>query len=164
VLPRTQMRWVTFDCVGTLVSDEAWPTIRAFDDVEPLLAELRRRGYRIGVLTNCTDEQFEKTHRTFERPFDFFVTSDRIQGHKPEPWHFRGFRLLTGVLCEDWVHVSSDWQKDIVPAQSLGIRRVWFDRRGTGEDPARASAHVRTAHDAVQAVDWLLQRREARAS
>ena len=164
MLPRTQMRWVTFDCVGTLVSGKAWPRIQMFDDVEPLLAELRRRGYRLRVLTNCTDEQFENTHRTFERPFDFYVTSERIRGHKPEPWHFRGFRLLTGVRCEDWVHVSSDWHKDIVPAQSLGIRRVWFDRLETGQDPSRASVHVHTASDAIAAVDWLFREREARAS
>ena len=90
-------RWVTFDCYGTLVKRTSWPVIRPFDDVEPLLAELRLRGYRLGVLTNCDDAQFEAAHRSFRRPFDLFVTAERIRGYKPEPWHFRAFQRMTQV-------------------------------------------------------------------
>src|SRR5205814_5245051 len=32
---------------------EAWGAMRRFDDVESMLAELRLRGWRLGVLTNC---------------------------------------------------------------------------------------------------------------
>jgi FMN phosphatase YigB (HAD superfamily) len=60
--------------------------------------------------------------------------------------------------------VASDLQHDIIPAEVFGIQRVWLDREGTGEDPSRATAHVRTAAEAVRAVDWLFQEEAACAS
>ena len=161
MFPAMRNRWVTFDCFGTLVRRNSWPTSRPLDDVEPMLAELRLRGYRLGVLTNCGDELFEATHRSFRRPFDLFVTAERIRAYKPGPWHFRAFRLLARVQKEDWVHVSSDWHEDIVPAESFGIQRIWLDRERTGEDPGRATAHVHTTAETLRAVDWLFQDRAA---
>jgi 2-haloacid dehalogenase len=133
----------------------AWGSMRPFDDAAPLLAELRRRGYRLAVLTNCDDDLFELTHRTFPQPFDLFVTAERVRGYKPAPWHFRAFELLTRAKRDDWVHVACSWYHDIAPAQAMRIKRVWLDRERTGEDPAAASAHVHTAADAVAAIDGL---------
>jgi len=196
VFPVTRNRWVTFDCYGTLVpslpadahgrlSSEGGPN-RPFNDVESLLAELRRRGYKLGVLTNCDDAQFEAAHRTFRKPFDLFVTAERIRARKPDLWHFRAFQLLAQVRKDHWVHIAADWQQDIVPAEAFGIHRVWLDRDGTGEprrvgprtrtdqpallgvgshsDPTGGGAHVHTAADAVRAVDWLFQDQAACAS
>ena len=164
MFPAMRTRWVTFDCYDTLVNRASWPVIQAYEDVEPLLAELRLRGYRLGVLTNCNDAKFEATHRTFKRPFDLFVTAERIRASKPEPWHFRAFQLMSQVRKEDWVHIASDWGEDILPAEALGIQRVWLDRARTGEDPSRATAHVHTATEAVRAVDWLFREHTVLAS
>lgn len=177
MFPAMQNRWVTFDCYGTLlphafpaeahggvVNGERTLAIRPFQDVEPLLAELRGRGYKLGVLTNCDDKQFEAAHRAFSRPFDLFVTADRIRARKPDLWHFRAFQLMAQIRKDDWVHIASDWSKDIVPAEVFGIQRVWLDRDGTGEDPSRATVHVRTAAEAANAVDWLFQDQAACAS
>jgi len=157
VFPARRNRWITFDCYGTLVGGGKASPVRPLDDVEPLLAEFRRRGYRLGVLTNWDDATFEAAHRTFRHPFDLFVTAERVRGFKPDLWHFRAFELLTQVQKDNWVHVASDWKHDIVPAESFGVQRVWLDRQFTGEDPSRASAHVHTASETVRAVDWLFQ-------
>ncbi len=168
MFPARHNRWVTFDCHGTLVrslrKDAEGPTVQPFDDVEPLLAELRLRGYRLGVLTNYDDAQFEAAHRTFRQPFDLFVTADRIQGHKPDLWHFRAFQRLAKVRKDDWVHVSSDMEHDILPAESFGIQRVWLDRDGTVGDASHATAHVRSAAEVVKTVDWMFQECAACAS
>jgi 2-haloacid dehalogenase len=160
VFPAIPHRWVTFDCFDTLVDRDVSP-IQPFSDVEPLLAELRLRGYKLGVLTNLDDKQFEAAHRAFRQPFDLFVTAERIRGHKPELWHFRAFQLLAQARKDHWIHIAADWQRDIVPAELFGIQRVWLDRDGTGEDPSHATVHVRTAADAVKAVDWLFQEHAA---
>ena len=178
---RRNHRWVTFDCYGTLVGRTAlpsvhsqagareqqvksWPAVRPFDDVELLLAELRQRGYRLGVLTNWDDATFEAAHRTFRQPFDLFVTSERVRGFKPDLWHFRGFQLLTQVEKDNWVHITSDLKHDLVPAQSFGLKTVWLDRARTGKNPPAAQAQVHTAAEAVRAVDWLFQRQAVCAS
>jgi 2-haloacid dehalogenase len=134
----------------------SWDALRPFADVETLLAELRQRGYRLAVLTNCDDDLFETTHRMFGEPFDLFVTAERVRGYKPAPWHFRAFELLTGATRGDWVHVACSWYHDIAPAQALGIKRVWLDRDRTGDNPSSASAHVHTVGDTLQAVEGLM--------
>ncbi len=137
------------------VLQESWGSLPLFDDVETLLAELRRRGYRLGVLTNCDDDLFEITHRTFATPFDLFVTAERVRGYKPAPWHFRGFARLTGVTRSDWVHVACSPYHDIAPARALGIKRVWLDRERTGARGALGAAHVHSAADVAEAVEGL---------
>jgi 2-haloacid dehalogenase len=133
----------------------SWTRMRLFDDVEPMLAELRSRGYRLAVLTNCDDDLFWSTHRLFGKAFDFVLTAERVRGYKPERWHFRGFEMLTGVARPHWVHVANSWYHDIAPARALGLRHVWLDRDRTGED-AGTSIHVHHAIDVVGAVDRLV--------
>ena len=135
----------------------SWATMRLFDDVEAMLAELRRKGFRLAVLTNCDDDLFEVTHRTFKTPFDLFVTAERVRGYKPAPWHFRAFERLTGARKSDWVHVACSWYHDIAPARALGIKRVWLDRERTGEDPSTACVHVHSATDVVRSIDRLFE-------
>lgn len=126
------MRWVTFGCYGTLVRGLAGEgPVRVFDDVEPMLAALRDRGWRLGVLTNCGDRLFEQTHQAFRHPFDMFVTGERVRGLKPSLWHFRAFEQLTGASRRDWVHVSSSRHRDIAPARAFGVSTVWLDRDRT---------------------------------
>ena len=140
---------------GTHALAGGWASLRPFDDTERLLAELRLRGWRLAVLTNCDDDLFEMTHRTFRRPFDLFLTAERVRGYKPSRWHFRGFERLTRVDRVDWVHVACSTYHDVVPAEALGIRTVWLDREREGTGPAPASAHVSSAEEAVEAIGTL---------
>jgi len=137
---------------------EAWASMRIFDDVEPMLAELRQRGWRLAVLTNCDEDLFAMTHMRFRAPFDLVLTAERIRGYKPAPWHFLAFERLTRVDRRDWVHVANSWYHDIAPARALGIQHVWLDRDLTGESGVPALAHVHSAEDVAQAAELLVQR------
>jgi 2-haloacid dehalogenase len=135
--------------------ERSWGSLPIFDDVESMLSELRRNGWRLAVLTNCDDDLFEITHRTFRRPFDLFVTAERVRGYKPAPWHFRAFQQLTRVNRCDWVHVACSWYHDIAPAHALGVQTVWLDRERTGEDASYASARVQSAAEVSGAVETI---------
>jgi len=132
----------------------SWAALRPFADVEAMLAELRRRGYRLGVLTNVDDDLFEITHRGFAAPFNLFVTAERVRSYKPEPWLFRAFERITRVSRSDWVHVGSSWDCDIAPALALGVPQVWLDRAGGAASRGQV-ARVSTAAEAVHAIDGL---------
>jgi 2-haloacid dehalogenase len=134
----------------------SWGSLRPFADVEAMLAELRRKGYRLGVLTNVDDDLFEITHRSFATPFNLFVTAERVRSFKPQPWLFRAFARMTGVDRRDWVHVGSNWYHDIAPAQALGVAQVWLDRDNS---PAREEVvRAASSFEAVRAIDQLLAR------
>jgi 2-haloacid dehalogenase len=134
----------------------AWGAMRLFDDVEAMLAELRSKGYRLAVLTNCDEDLFATTHRQFAQPFDLCLTSERVRGYKPERWHFRGFEMLTRVSRQRWVHVANSWYHDIAPARALGLRHVWLDRERTGEG-AGASIRVHNGLEIAGIVERLVE-------
>ncbi len=135
----------------------AWGVMRPFDDVEGMLAELRRRGWRLAVLTNCDDDLFEVTHRSFRKPFDLFVTAERVRAYKPERWPFLGFERITRVSRRDWVHVASGWYHDIDPARALGIGCVWLDRHQSADRGAGGLLRVSSAVDVAAAVEALFE-------
>jgi 2-haloacid dehalogenase len=130
----------------------SWGSMPVFDDVEPMLEGLRTAGYRLAVLTNCDEDLFARTQRSFRRPFDLVVTAERVGSYKPAPGHFLHFAHQTGVGRSDWVHVANSWFHDIAPACELGITSVWLDRDRTGEDRASASAYVQSAGDVLAAI------------
>jgi 2-haloacid dehalogenase len=136
---------------------ERWATLPVFDDAEPMLAGLRAEGYRLAVLTNCDEDLFAETQRSFRMPFDLVVTAERVLDYKPSPAHFRYFSRGSGVKAGEWVHVANSWYHDISPARDLGIPRVWLDRDDTGESPADASVRVRAAAPVPEAVGRLFR-------
>ncbi len=151
--------------LGVMLSDSdarsltrSWASLQPFADVESMLAALRAKGYRLGVLTNVDDDMFEITHRAFAAPFDLFVTAERVRGYKPEPWLFRAFERMTGVARRDWVHVGSNWDHDIAPAQALGVTQVWLDRENAPGSSRPAPIRVASAVETVRAIDTLLSR------
>src|SRR6185436_9345658 len=58
-----------------------WPPV--FGDVEEALSQLRSAGYKLGVLTNCDEDLFAQTQRSFKHPFDLVVTAERVKDYKP---------------------------------------------------------------------------------
>jgi len=137
------------------VLSDSWDVLRPFDDVESTLASLRRSGFRLGVLTNCDDDLFAKTHQHFRERFDLVVTAEQVMDYKPSLSHFRRFLRITGVAPERWIHAACSWYHDIVPAAKLGIQSVWVDREQTGEDPSYASLCIRDASQLCDAVKRL---------
>ena len=136
---------------------DAWASLPVFDDVEPMLAELRQRGWKLAVLTNCDEDLFAATQQRFRIPFDLVLTAERVRGYKPARWHFQGFERLTRLDRRNWVHVANSWYHDIAPARALGIQHVWLDRDRTGETGVPAQAHVYTAADVPPAARRLTE-------
>lgn len=134
---------------------ESWSALPIFSDVEEMLAGLRAMGCRLAVLTNCDDDLFALTQRSFRHSFDLVVTAEQVRDYKPALAHFRHFARTSAVEPPDWVHVACSYFHDILPARQLGIRRVWLDRDRTGEDPALANARVLGADAVCGAVERL---------
>lgn len=121
---------------GGSVAD--WP---AFPDSADALARLRTR-FRLGILTNCDDDLFAASNAKFGVAFDWIVTAEQVGSYKPSE---RNFAALTERLAADGVpkqrilHVAQSLFHDHVPAQRLGFRSVWIDRRhdrpGAGATP-----------------------------
>jgi 2-haloacid dehalogenase len=132
-----------------------WASLPVFPDVEPELAALREAGHRLAVLTNCDLDLFAETQKNFRQPFDLVVTAEEVKDYKPAPTHFRRFFRVSGVELADWVHVACSFFHDIGPAKEMGVRRIWVDRDGTGEDPSSANLCLPNLRGLAEAVAGL---------
>lgn len=116
-----------------------WP---AFADVGPALAELRREGWRLALLTNCDRDIIALTQRRLPASFDAVVTAEDVAAYKPNPAHFLLFKSTFGASADAWIHVAQSYFHDIKPTSELGIRRIWVNRQGEPDDPSIADTVV----------------------
>jgi 2-haloacid dehalogenase len=77
------------------------------------VAGLRAEGYRLGVLTNCDDDLFALTKKSFLLPFDLVVTAERVRDSKPSISHCRFFARSTGAGKDNWTHIARSWHHDM---------------------------------------------------
>ncbi len=103
---------------------------RAVPGAHELLAELRRHGVKIGIVTNnLLDEQKGKLAVcNLDSHIDALVTSEQYGCTKPDPELFRIALRRLGCEAGDAVMVGDSWEVDILGAQNAGIRPVWFNR------------------------------------
>src|SRR5262245_40559400 len=67
---------------------EHWASLSVFPDIEDALAGLRAAGCKLAVLTNCDNDLFAETQRTFRSPFDIVITAEQVRSYKPSLTHF----------------------------------------------------------------------------
>jgi 2-haloacid dehalogenase len=139
------------------ILSQQWNSLPVFADVEDALAQLRDSGYKLAVLTNCDDDLFTETQRSFRRPFNLVVTAEQVREYKPSLAHFQRFSRVTNVAHDDWIHVACSWFHDIAPARELGIKRIWLDRDCSKDDPTAASLRILTVKALPDAVSELFQ-------
>lgn len=101
-----------------------------FADAPGALAELRRRGWRLGVLSNTDPDLIAASIRRLAVPIDEVVTAADAGSYKPEPGHWRVFFERAGAAPARHVHVAQSLFHDVVPARRLGLACVWVNRLG----------------------------------
>jgi 2-haloalkanoic acid dehalogenase type II len=97
-------------------------------------AALRRLGeqHRLVVVSNVDKASFARTQRQLGIEFDAVITAEEVGAWKPDPRMFlRALDVIEGmgVPRKDVVHVAQSLYHDHAPAQALGLRTVWVDRR-----------------------------------
>ena len=104
-----------------------------YDDVEPVLRELSRRGIKIGLISNS-----HRSLASFEEHFELdglisaAVSSSQHGYLKPHPSIFEAALRLAEARPEDSVMVGDSFTHDIEGARRVGMRGVLV-HRGDGE-------------------------------
>jgi len=121
---------------GRSVGD--WP---AFADSAAALAYLARF-YALVIVSNVDRRSFAASNRRLGVAFDAVYTAEDIGSYKPDP---RNFRYMIDALgrrghaASAVLHVAQSLYHDHAPANVLGLRSAWIDRRqgaaGSGATP-----------------------------
>jgi putative hydrolase of the HAD superfamily len=102
---------------------------RIYDDVVPLLDDLRARGIMLGVISNWTGD-LEVVLRSIDlhARFDIILDSARFGHEKPHPPIFREAVRRAGVRASQAIHVGDSIDHDVDGALTSGLRAVLLDR------------------------------------
>ncbi len=110
--------------------EEGWgvsANFELFEDVLPVLEELRRAELRIALVSNGIRDltQFVAHHRL---DVDAIVDSRSHGRVKPHPTIFQAALAALGVAPEEAVMVGDSLEEDIEGALALGMRAILIDR------------------------------------
>jgi putative hydrolase of the HAD superfamily len=109
----------------------------------PVLAELRRRGLLLGVVSNgCGNVQILCDEFGFSRFLDCVIDSHWAGVAKPDPAIFRLALDRLGVTAASTLMVGDSYDRDIVPAHRIGMHTAWLMARNAGVVPGVADAVI----------------------
>ena len=126
-----------------------WP---AFPEVPSALDELRRRGWRLAILSNTDRDYIEASQERIGVPFDETIVAGEIGSYKPAHRHWHEFFARTGAEPQRHVHVAASLFHDIAPARELGLASVWINRLGetARSRPTRELADLSALPDVLE--------------
>jgi 2-haloacid dehalogenase len=109
---------------------ESLPAWGPFPEVPQTLEELRRRGWKLAILSNTDDDLIAASQVQLGMVFDEVVVAQEIGSYKPRHKHWDEFFSRSRAPREGHVHVAASSFHDIAPCNELGLRSVWINRLG----------------------------------
>ena len=106
-----------------------------FDDVAPVLTDLKDRGLVLGLISNVEQDMTETFHELgLTSWLDVVVTSQDAGFNKPQPEIFHEALRRAGVQPSEAVYVGDQHQVDVIGANDAGMKGVLLDRGGYFEE------------------------------
>jgi HAD superfamily hydrolase (TIGR01662 family) len=102
------------------------------DDAVPAVQALLDHGYKLGIISNGSDElnTYELLEKVKLRPyFEYILSSAAFGKRKPHPGIFRAALEHFHVTAEESIMVGDDYEADILGSISLGMRPIWITKR-----------------------------------
>ena len=127
---------VCFDLGDTLIAEETVLhnssgraiTADVIEGAFEVLEAIRKEGYRIAMIANGDSAGVRNIVETtgLQDYFDAIIISDEVGVEKPCPGIFKTTLVKLGVKAENAVMVGNRIDADIVGANRLGMKSVWF--------------------------------------
>jgi 2-haloacid dehalogenase len=135
---------------------ESLPAWRAFPEVRTALDELRRRGWKLAILSNTDDDFIAASQVQIGLVFDEVVVAQEIGSYKPAHRHWEEFFRRTNAPRDGHVHVAASLFHDIAPANELGLRSVWINRLGETSNDAHPTRELPDLFELPETLDDLV--------
>jgi 2-haloacid dehalogenase len=122
------------------------PSWTPFPEVPEELQELRRRGWKLAILSNSDSDLLDASQKQLGIDADLVVVAGEIGSYKPAHRHWDVFFERSGADRASHVHTAASLFHDIAPCRELGIPSVWInrlgERPGSEQQPTRELPHL----------------------
>ncbi|KAE8369950.1 HAD-like domain-containing protein [Aspergillus caelatus] len=108
---------------------ENWDQMRPWPETKDVLLRLKEKGYRLGVVSNCSVELGRRAVALCGVDFDAFVTAEEAGFYKPHPKAYGTILSALGVQPSDALFVAGS-NGDVVGAAVAGMDVVWHNQIG----------------------------------
>lgn len=127
---------VCFDLGDTLIAEETVVrdnsgqaiSTEVVEDAFEVLETIRKDGYRISLIANADsiDARNVVTNCSLENHFDVIIISEEVGVEKPAREIFEAALEKLKVKAENAIMVGNRIDSDIVGANRIGMKNVWF--------------------------------------
>jgi 2-haloalkanoic acid dehalogenase type II len=130
---------------------ESLPSWQPFPEVPDALQEVRRRGWKLAILSNSDTDLIEASKKLLGVPFDETVVASEVRSYKPAVHHWLEFYSRTLADRRTHVHVGASLFHDIAPAVKLRLPNVWINRldEHAGPSPSRELTDLSELPDTI---------------
>jgi len=127
--------------------DSLWRVVH--DDTPAVLTALRRRGFRLGVVSNADGRvPAALAERGLSEHFSAVIDSHLVGVEKPDPHIFQLALDACGATPAEAVFIGDIYEIDVVGARSAGLTALLFDPLGLYETvDCERIAHIRQLLD-----------------
>jgi 2-haloacid dehalogenase len=116
------------------------PSWTPFPEVPEELQELRRRGWKLAILSNSDPDLLASSQKQLGIEADLVVVAGEIGSYKPAHRHWDVFFERSGADRGRHVHTAASLFHDIAACRELGIPSVWINRLGERPGPEQQPA------------------------
>ncbi len=127
-------RWNARDGEALARAMESW---QPFPDTVPALRAAKERGLRLWIVSNTDRAIMEHSLGHLEVDFDGVTVAEDCRAYKPSTEPFEHALERIQARPDEVLHVAFGFKYDIGPAQELGLRTCWVNRK---REPAPGAA------------------------
>jgi HAD superfamily hydrolase (TIGR01509 family) len=110
-----------------------------YPDAFQVLTILRKRGYKLGLITNTHWRLLDETEKEFKKFFDVITLSYEHGYAKPHPSIFSVTLRMLGINANNCLHVGDDPIADVEGAKKVGMTTAFIKR---GKRKANADIQI----------------------
>jgi len=125
----------------------------------PMLGELKKRGIRVGLITNCFSEEAKLIRKSELFPFfDGPCLSWEAGIRKPDPAIFHACLEKLGASAEKCLYVGDGGSRELETARALGMQAVqatWYRREGFEKYQAAIRPDFLQILEPMQLLTWI---------
>lgn len=107
------------------------PEIHLYEGVREMLAEFRKKGLKLGIITDGRPEGQRAKLQVLglELMVDYIIVTDELGGiecRKPNSIAFETMKEKLDVEYSKMCYVGDNTKKDFIAPEKLGMRSIWF--------------------------------------